>query len=157
MGDGLHTSSGEVQSTPPTSPTPTAGSEDSGGIPRPRRIQGVRRRGPDGQEILMGPLDWMAFSDAYAEAFNERALQEAIEQSKKLHLLGELPREKYSPQQHPHLIECELCLEEYQEGDELLRLPCAHRFHSKCLEPWLQRSYTCPLCQTDTFEALQQR
>lgn len=26
-------------------------------------------------------------------------------------------------------------------------LACAHRFHAACIEPWLRRSATCPLCR----------
>lgn len=112
---------------------------------RPRRQRGGRsRRG-------MG----FRFAFAEVERINEQALQEAIEQSKKAHLLTELPREKYELEHHSDLHECELCLEEYEEGHELLRLPCLHLFHSSCVGPWLQKSYTCPICNTDACMAIQ--
>jgi len=84
----------------------------------------------------------------------ERALQEAIEQSKKAHLMSELPRESFHPERHKGLVECELCLMEYETGDELMRLPCLHLFHSNCVSPWLHKSYTCPVCQTDVCQAV---
>jgi len=84
----------------------------------------------------------------------DRSLQEVIDQSKRAHLLGELPREKFNPEQHKDLNECELCLEEYAAGDELLRLPCMHLFHCTCVTPWLQKSYTCPVCQTDISQVM---
>lgn len=47
------------------------------------------------------------------------------------------------------LTQCAVCLEVYEEGDFLMVLPCdvRHNFHSMCIEPWLQRMNTCPLCQ----------
>mmetsp|Transcript_13751 Transcript_13751/g.31409 ORF Transcript_13751/g.31409 Transcript_13751/m.31409 type:complete len:114 (-) Transcript_13751:158-499(-) len=101
-------------------------------------------------------FEWVAF-DQYAESLNERALQEALEASRKQHLMGELPREKYERAHHADLVECELCLEDYEEGDELLRMPCMHLFHSKCVGPWLQKSYSCPVCNTDASQALQEQ
>ena len=47
------------------------------------------------------------------------------------------------------LTQCAVCLEHYDEGDNLMVLPCdrRHNFHAECIEPWLQRMNTCPLCQ----------
>jgi len=114
-----------------------------------------RRRSRDSRHVRAGGLDLAALGEAYTDGLNERALQEAIELSKKVHLLGELPREKYEHNHHMELVECELCLEEYQDGDELLRMPCMHLFHSKCVGPWLLKSYTCPICNTDANQAIQ--
>lgn len=85
---------------------------------------------------------------------DERALlQTAMEQSKRQHLVSSLPREKYCAQQHKDLTECELCLVDYEEGDELLRLPCMHIFHRSCVDPWLLKAATCPVCQVNACEA----
>jgi len=47
------------------------------------------------------------------------------------------------------LTQCAVCLEAYEEDDRLMVLPCdpRHNFHVQCIEPWLQRMNTCPLCQ----------
>ncbi|KAJ0256962.1 RING-type domain-containing protein [Hirschfeldia incana] len=42
---------------------------------------------------------------------------------------------------------CPVCLEEWLEGDVAAEMPCKHRFHSKCVEEWLGRHATCPLCR----------
>ncbi|KAF3453028.1 hypothetical protein FNV43_RR03461 [Rhamnella rubrinervis] len=43
--------------------------------------------------------------------------------------------------------ECAVCLERFRAGETLLHLPCAHRFHSGCLAPWLENNAHCPCCR----------
>lgn len=84
----------------------------------------------------------------------EKALKETIEQARRANLVNDLPREKYCPLRHKDLTECEFCLQDYVAGDELMRLPCMHCFHSQCVAPWLRKAGTCPLCQIDACQAL---
>ncbi|XP_042478142.1 probable E3 ubiquitin-protein ligase RHY1A isoform X2 [Macadamia integrifolia] len=42
---------------------------------------------------------------------------------------------------------CAVCLEGFKDGETLLHLTCAHRFHSRCLVPWLESSAHCPCCR----------
>uniref|UniRef100_A0A7S4CRU0 RING-type domain-containing protein n=1 Tax=Eutreptiella gymnastica TaxID=73025 RepID=A0A7S4CRU0_9EUGL len=44
---------------------------------------------------------------------------------------------------------CAVCQEEFGLGDLATTLPCAHLFHGRCIEPWLARNGTCPLCRMD--------
>lgn len=44
-------------------------------------------------------------------------------------------------------LDCCICLERFLEGDRLFQLPCYHRFHPSCLEPWLQNRGDCPYCR----------
>jgi len=45
-------------------------------------------------------------------------------------------------------IECSICLEDHGMGDQLVRLPCQHLFHARCIEGWMGHCsrHTCPLC-----------
>jgi len=47
-------------------------------------------------------------------------------------------------------VECTVCLDPFQDGEYMRKLPCGHQFHSYCIAKWLvERSSTCPLCKLD--------
>ncbi|CAL8344655.1 unnamed protein product [Lota lota] len=48
--------------------------------------------------------------------------------------------------------DCAICLEKYMDGEELRVIPCAHRFHKKCVDPWLLQHHTCPHCRHNILE-----
>eukprot|EP00929_Paragymnodinium_shiwhaense_P000385 TRINITY_DN100635_c0_g1_i1.p1 TRINITY_DN100635_c0_g1~~TRINITY_DN100635_c0_g1_i1.p1 ORF type:complete len:491 (-),score=111.70 TRINITY_DN100635_c0_g1_i1:276-1748(-) len=132
----------------------SAFSQGSGGPGHGTRPREGGRGGGHAQlaaQLLFGaPGDYL-FAGAGGDP--DRGLQEVLEQSRRMHLLDELPREKFCPERHSELTECELCLMDYEQGDELMRLPCLHLFHNHCVKPWLQKSYTCPVCQINVCEA----
>jgi hypothetical protein len=45
--------------------------------------------------------------------------------------------------------ECLVCLEAFEVGDTLRRLPCLHRFHKHCIDTWFQQNNICPECRTE--------
>lgn len=44
---------------------------------------------------------------------------------------------------------CAICLDEYQEGEQLKILPCSHSYHCKCIDPWFSQAAqrSCPVCK----------
>ena len=49
--------------------------------------------------------------------------------------------------------ECAICLENFKGIDMIKSFyKCNHIFHKKCLKDWLKRSNTCPLCNHDLTE-----
>ncbi|KAB5582665.1 RING-7 protein [Coniochaeta sp. 2T2.1] len=45
---------------------------------------------------------------------------------------------------------CSICTEDFKVGEDVRVLPCDHKFHPPCIDPWLINvSGTCPLCRLD--------
>ncbi|KAG8045213.1 hypothetical protein GUJ93_ZPchr0008g13477 [Zizania palustris] len=42
---------------------------------------------------------------------------------------------------------CAVCLEDYAAGERAREMPCRHRFHAKCIVPWLEMHSSCPVCR----------
>ncbi|KAL9252217.1 putative E3 ubiquitin-protein ligase HIP1 [Drosera capensis] len=42
---------------------------------------------------------------------------------------------------------CSICQEEYEEGVEMGRLRCEHRYHVGCIQKWLRLKNWCPVCK----------
>ena len=45
--------------------------------------------------------------------------------------------------------QCAVCRCEYDDDDIVRILPCRHAEHAECLDQWLLRNRSCPLCQRD--------
>ncbi|XP_012070821.1 NEP1-interacting protein 1 isoform X2 [Jatropha curcas] len=49
---------------------------------------------------------------------------------------------------HCHEICCSICLQDFKDGDSMRKLPfCGHFFHLDCLDKWLIRNGSCPMCR----------
>lgn len=43
--------------------------------------------------------------------------------------------------------ECSICLEKYNNGENIVLLKCKHEFHYHCILKWLLNSIKCPICK----------
>ncbi|KAG6976002.1 hypothetical protein JG688_00001786 [Phytophthora aleatoria] len=42
---------------------------------------------------------------------------------------------------------CTVCLSAFQVDAPVRMMPCFHRFHPQCIDPWLQEKGLCPICK----------
>ncbi|XP_033108268.1 E3 ubiquitin-protein ligase RNF181-like [Anneissia japonica] len=42
---------------------------------------------------------------------------------------------------------CPVCLLPFESGENASMLPCQHRFHGNCIQPWLSQTNSCPVCR----------
>lgn len=47
---------------------------------------------------------------------------------------------------------CLVCQCEYEDGEQLRRLPCGHCFHMSCVDQWLRTKDVCPYCRQPVLD-----
>ncbi|XP_008803264.1 RING-H2 finger protein ATL7-like [Phoenix dactylifera] len=74
-------------------------------------------------------------------------------------VVAAIPTMKYKREafQSREDAQCSICLGEYEEKEVLRIMPsCGHSFHLACIDVWLQKQATCPICRlplNDAFDA----
>lgn len=67
--------------------------------------------------------------------------------------IGRLETFKFDPgavkdlDENDSRVKCLVCQFAYEQDEDLRRLPCAHCFHSECVDQWLQTKDKCPYCR----------
>lgn len=102
------------------------------------------RRGRAGT-IRLRPVSSFPGSEERVPKKGQGLRQDAIEKASWREAFGKT-QDTIDDDGRTDLYECILCLECYQGGDELRHLDCEHVFHVKCIDEWLSRNRTCPLC-----------
>ncbi|KAH6772286.1 RING/U-box superfamily protein [Perilla frutescens var. hirtella] len=94
------------------------------------------------------------FSRRCARLFNpvnadSAAAAEPEREPEKLYIEALLPGVTYSAANFPEKSDCAICLDSFREGDSCRKIPvCKHLFHSECVDRWIGRKPTCPVCRT---------
>mmetsp|Transcript_71002 Transcript_71002/g.153014 ORF Transcript_71002/g.153014 Transcript_71002/m.153014 type:complete len:225 (+) Transcript_71002:114-788(+) len=126
-----------------------------GGVGRlgPRSRGGGAGSAPS--HLLLHVLESAMLSEALRRSAEEPASASdpaaaaAAAEERAREVISNMPRHNWSKADTGDCSECALCLEEYESGEEVLRLPCDHFFHEECIAPWFAKSVLCPLCQRD--------
>jgi E3 ubiquitin-protein ligase RNF115/126 len=44
---------------------------------------------------------------------------------------------------------CNVCLYDFEKGNNVIKMPCEHVFHEECVLTWLKMHNTCPVCRSE--------
>jgi RING finger family protein len=61
--------------------------------------------------------------------------------------LDALPHRSFNLNGRLETPACTICLNTYEQGDDLVHLECDHYFHKRCARRWLKKNATCPVCR----------
>jgi len=55
-------------------------------------------------------------------------------------------KDKYNKSKYNknNIKNCGICLQDYEDNEEILLLPCLHIYHYNCIIHWFERKKTCP-------------
>lgn len=63
--------------------------------------------------------------------------------------LVRLPVVTYKKTEGQEIEECNICMTDYEDGDSQKILPCFHTFHCLCIDKWIKKNATCPICRVE--------
>ncbi|PVD36432.1 hypothetical protein C0Q70_03416 [Pomacea canaliculata] len=89
----------------------------------------------------------LEFSYEGHASVNCGASQAVIEQNTLPHTYRKVKRCVEGEEDHRE--KCTICLSEFEEGEDVRRLPCMHLFHIECVDQWLATNKKCPICRVD--------
>ena len=61
--------------------------------------------------------------------------------------VSEVKEIKINQESNNNNNKCVICLSEFEIGDQVSALPCAHVFHTECIASWLRKHCQCPVCK----------
>ncbi|BFY98155.1 hypothetical protein BsWGS_01195 [Bradybaena similaris] len=106
---------------------------------------------PDDSNIDSQPDDSNLGSPEEEETYEELlALDEMKENGLSKSDIEQLPSYRFSiDRSESTQTSCVVCLCDFEAEDLLRALPCFHGFHAECVDTWLKRNPTCPICRHD--------
>ena len=63
--------------------------------------------------------------------------------------IQKLPHVEVSPEEVSKSLQCSVCMEDFNCGELVRKLPCQHLYHTDCIVPWLKIHATCPICRKE--------
>lgn len=105
---------------------------------------------PPGLQMLLLNTDALGTADV-----NERLMevQEMLEARRGMsnEAIGQIEAFPWSrsAQGEDGQAQCVVCQADFEDGEQVRRLPCSHVFHTACIDEWLRRCTDCPICKTN--------
>lgn len=50
------------------------------------------------------------------------------------------------------LVDCAICFTEFGGAEEVRLLDCGHNYHPLCVDPWLKKTNSCPICKARALD-----
>ena len=118
--------------------------------------------------MLMSVLGWVTIGIGYASALyawfmcacywqlvraageDARVLRRAIHALPVLRHSKDKPLPLIDGRELGEVSTCAICLDDFEEGEELRLLPCVHVYHKSCIDLWIRRQgldASCPVCK----------
>ncbi|KAL9243721.1 hypothetical protein vseg_017576 [Gypsophila vaccaria] len=51
---------------------------------------------------------------------------------------------------------CAVCLEDFNDGEDVMLTPCKHMFHEECIVPWVKNHGKCPVCRSGLCDSIRE-
>ncbi|TGJ85462.1 hypothetical protein E0Z10_g3319 [Xylaria hypoxylon] len=114
-------------------------------------LQAVAGAAPQAQDASQGVTEGsanVATSESSSEAASNAISQHEPESASVPTSSTPDKAKEAEPEENP--LGCSICTEDFTVGEDVRVLPCDHKFHPACVDPWLVNvSGTCPLCRLD--------
>jgi len=132
--------------------------DSDGEVVEPNRSRRRRRRRlqnyiPNNPLTIPDPTQYFNFGRN--RNVNQLSEGEQIAVAQRLGMIQYLPTAVWTGDEEQKISECAICFEDFDPGDSIRYLPCLHFYHSKCVDDWLIRSFTCPSCMAPVEMGLQ--
>ncbi|KAL1202953.1 E3 ubiquitin-protein ligase SIRP1 [Cardamine amara subsp. amara] len=122
-------------------------------------LQGIRAgiaseyESPDRNPVLnhsRNNTSLSAFGDYFVGSGLDHLLEHLADNDPIRH--GTLPARKEAVENLPMVkisepLQCSVCLDDFEKGSEAKEMPCKHKFHIRCIVPWLELHSSCPVCR----------
>jgi hypothetical protein len=101
----------------------------------------------DGEEVEMSYDAMLRLGEEIGDVKQERWALVAQQHIDKIPTLMFHPSMAEGKEMNHTEVRCQVCQCEYEDQEELRRLPCGHCFHTECVDQWLKTQDTCCFCK----------
>jgi hypothetical protein len=137
-----------------TTPKPPAADRDiemnSSGAPKPDQTEAITIGSGAVEDSQAVAGDEAAITEPQQHANSDKGSENPAESAEAIAAAGHVHGNNADGTQEDGTLGCSICTEDFTRGEEVRVLPCNHKFHPECVDPWLLNvSGTCPLCRID--------